>query len=164
MEKERETSICAGFNLIEHEIGACPVKRYPCVESGIAVCFDLFRDILLHVQRLPWLADLWIAVTQFCQDATQRVEDMVFIVSTVLLEATDKRLRCINGSLETERVSVTGVGAGKVGIGLLFPCWFQMRYHAPFRAVLPLPSCGLCAQALLPYSSERLCVKWFKIA
>src|SRR5437660_7136055 len=93
---------CAFFNLIEHQIGTCPVEGYPCVEPGIVVCFDLFRDILLQFQCLPWLADLWIAITQFCQYATQGVEHVVFIMPTVLLEATAECLCRVDGTLETK--------------------------------------------------------------
>jgi hypothetical protein len=108
--------ICAFFNLIEHQIGASPIERYPCIESGVVICSDLFRDILLHVQCLPWLADLWIAIAQFCQDTAQGVEHMVFIIPALLLEAADGCLRCVDGTLETKGVPITRIGAGEVGM------------------------------------------------
>ena len=72
--------------------------------------------VLALAQCLPGLADLWIAIAQFCQDATQGVEYMVFIMSTVLFEAADECLRRVNGTLETKGVPITDIGASEVGM------------------------------------------------
>ena len=103
------------FNLIEHQVGSCPIERDPGMKPGVLCEVNLKLDFFLHVERFLWFFDLQVAVAAFCKNAAHAMKDIISSVTVFLFQVGGDGLCCVNGPLKSQRIPMTCIGTSKIG-------------------------------------------------